>query len=275
PKQIAGQLQLVRNGQTKNLQLDDSWLMQHYPDLLRAISMIKPEPNFFISSVEKTHENDLPLPVIWLRKQGTFWIKAEKGTPLRFVLAVRRIGRSELTSCSGTLTLPNGEVKKFTIPLESTQKFEYKIDSVSETGVSVLETNVGNHAVRLVQCNQPVAFPTYPRLNLIASPCRFYLFVPTESKEFGIRIRGEGSEAVKASIVDPAGQTVWSKDVITETVQFDQIGIDETNIVGAGKINGVWQIVFEKPSRLAFEDFSVTILGVPPILRTEKPELSK
>jgi hypothetical protein len=267
PKQITGQLQLKRNNKTENLTIDHSWLSQHYPNLLRAIPRVKPDTKDFVPIVTTSSETDSSFPVIWLRKQGTFWIHAEKGTPLRFTLSVRKIGKSELSRCAGTLTSPNGTVKKFTIPVESVQKFEYKLDSVSETGVYVLQADVGNHAVRLVQCNQQVAFPANPYLNLISSPCRLYFSVPTESKEFGVRIRGEGAEAVKASIVNPTGQTVWNRDAINETVQFDQT--NENN-----KINGIWQIILERPSRLAFEDFGVTILGVPPIFRTEKMESS-
>ncbi|MDR1271104.1 MAG: right-handed parallel beta-helix repeat-containing protein [Planctomycetaceae bacterium] len=276
PKQITGQLQLKRNDQnnrTENLTINDSWLSQHYPNHLRAIPRFKANTKDFVPLKTKSSETDSSFPVIWLRKQGTLWVYAEKGTPIRFTLAVRKVGKSELTPCSGTLTSPNGKVEKFTIPTESAQNFEYKINSVSETGVYILQTNVGNHAVRIVQCNQPVVFPANPYLNLISSSCRFYFSVPAESKEFGIRIRGSEMEAVKASVVNPAGQTVWSKDTINETFQFDQTRVDE-NTGNNNNIAGIWQIVLERPSRLVFEDFSVTVLGVPPIFHTKKPEHS-
>ncbi|MDR2707031.1 MAG: right-handed parallel beta-helix repeat-containing protein [Planctomycetaceae bacterium] len=275
PKQITGQLQLKRsdqNNQTENLTINDSWLAQNYPNHLRAIPRLKLNTKDFVPLEEpKSPETDSSFPAIWLRHEGTFWVYAEKGTPIRFRLAVRKIGKNELTPYSGTLTSPNGKVEKFTIPVESVQNFEHKTDSVSETGVYILQTNVGSHAVRLVQCNQPVAFPASPYLNLISSPCRFYISVPAESKEFGIRIRGSEMEAVKASVVNPSGQTVWSKDTINETVQFDQTNVDG-NTGNNNSIGGIWQIVLERPSRLVFEDFSVTVLGVPPILRTEKPK---
>jgi hypothetical protein len=276
PKQINGQLQIKQsdqNNRTENLTVNDSWLAQHYPNHLRAIPHLKPDTKDFVPLESKPLETDLVFPVIWLRHQGTFWIYAEKGTPIRFTLAVRRIGNNELTQYSGTLTSPDGKAEKFTIPVESVQNFEHKINSVSETGVYVLQTNVGNHAVRLVQCNQPVTFPANPYLNLIGSPCRFYFSVPAETKEFGIRIRGSEMEAVKASVVNPAGQIVWSKDTINETVQFDQTLVDG-NIGNNNNIAGIWQIVFERPSRLVFEDFSVTVLGVPPIFHVKKTESS-
>ncbi|MDR2115808.1 MAG: right-handed parallel beta-helix repeat-containing protein [Planctomycetaceae bacterium] len=286
PKQITGQLQLKRNNQTENLTINDSWLTQNYPNHLRAIQRVKPDTKdfvpLFVPLETKLSETDsrLPdsrLPVIWLRKSGTFWIYAEKGTPIRLTLAVRRIGNSELAPCSGTFTLPNGKTEKFKIPVESVQNFEYKTNSVAETGVYILQTDVGNHAVRLVQCNQPIVFPANPYLNLIASSCRFYFSVPAESKEFGIRIRGSENEAVKASVVNPAGQTVWTRDNINETVQFDQIRVDgntgnDNN--NNNNIAGIWQIVLERPSRFVFEDFGVTLLGIPPILYAQKPTFS-
>ncbi|MDR0869266.1 MAG: right-handed parallel beta-helix repeat-containing protein, partial [Planctomycetaceae bacterium] len=200
-----------------------------------------------------------PFPVIWLRRQGTFWIYAEKGSPLYFAAAVRQCGQSKLGINSETLTFPNGNIEKLTIPAESANKFEYKIDSVAETGVYVLHFEVGYYAVRLIQCNQPV-FLAAPQFNVFASLGKLYLTVPPESKEFGIRIKGgELGEAVGVKIVDPAGTTVWSEDTITDGVQFDQTAEQR-------KIDGVWQIILEKPSRLTLEDFSIMILGVPPLL---------
>ncbi|MDR2756246.1 MAG: hypothetical protein LBC20_11115, partial [Planctomycetaceae bacterium] len=278
PKQITGQLQLKHNNQTDNLTINDLWLAQNYPNYLRAIPRIKPDTKDFVPFETKLSETDFSFPVIWLRKQGTYWVYAEKGTPIHLSLAVRRIGASELTPCFGTLTPPNGKTEKFTIPVESVQNFEYKINTVSETGVYILQTDVGNHAVCLVQCNQPVVFPANPYLNLIDSPCRFYFSVPVESKEFGVRIRGSENEAVKASVINPAGQTVWSKDTINETVQFDQTAVDgntgnnNNNNNNNNNIHGIWQIVLERPSRLVFEDFSVTVLGIPPIFHAKKPK---
>lgn len=257
PKKIRGSLVLERTGQKEAI--DDAWFAKYYPNRLKPIPLLKPEPSAFRPEKKNDASVDTPLPTFWARKTGTFWMYAEKGTPLRFALGIRKIGRTEIGRSSAALTGPDGVTKKFTISPENAASFEYTIDSAPADGVYELRVDVGMHAVRMIRCNVPIVLPASPRLGLIASTGRLYLTVPKGAKEFGIRIRGEGAEAVKASVVDPTGKTVWTEDAITSAMQFDRTAEEE-------KIDGTWQILLERPTGMPFEDYGITILGVPPLL---------
>ena len=102
-------------------------------------------------------------------------------------------------------------------------------------------------------------------MSLVYTTGTLYFYVPQGTKEFGIRIRGEIGEGVKASVVDPSGQTVWREDNI-DAVQFDRTAQD-------GQIEGLWQIVLERPSGMILEDYHVTMQGIPPLLGLNPKQL--
>ena len=266
PERVMGNLTVDRNEKTDKIRIDDEWFAEHYPNRLKPITSIKLDPMAFVPTKKTDPEVDRPIPTFWQRKKGVFWIYAEKGTPIRLALGVRKIGRIDVGSSTGTLTFPGGEMKKFTISPDRSASFDYRLETVPETGVHQLQVDVGSHAVRMIRCNQPVVIPALPRLALIASTGKLFFNVPQGTKEFGVRIRGEGTEAVKASVVAPDGKTVWTEDGITSAVQFDRSAED-------GAIHGVWQIELARPTGMVFEDFNITILGVSPLLGFSPDEL--
>jgi len=259
PKNVRGTLHLQRGDKTETVEINDAWFAKEYPNVLRRIPWEEPMPERFVP-LEKADVNvDTKFPPVRQRKQGDYWIYAEKGTQIRLALSVRQVGRNAIGRCFGILTLPDGKTNRFDIPSDKAKDFEFALATAPETGVYRLSVDVGSHAVQMLRCNQTVVIPAVPRLGLIYTTGTLYLHVPPGTKEFGIRVRGEPGEAVKASVVDPSGKTVWTEDVIVGAVQFDRTAQE-------GKIDGRWQIVLERPSRLGFEDNKVTILGVPPLL---------
>ena len=88
-------------------------------------------------------ERGLSRSGVWQRKQGDYWIYAEKGTPIRFALAV---GKSPSKNSIGVLTLPDGQTKEFEIPLGKAKDFEFTLADAPITGVYRLSVAVGSHA---------------------------------------------------------------------------------------------------------------------------------
>ena len=266
PKNVRGTLHFQRGDKTETVEINDAWFAKEYPNVLRRIPWKEPVPERFVP-LEKADVNvDTKFPPVWQRKQGDYWIYAEKGTPIRLALSVRQVGRNEIGRCTGVLTLPDGKTNRFDMPADKVQDFEFVLAAAPETGVYRLSVAVESHAVQMLRCNQTVVLPAVPRLGLIYTTGTLYLHVPPGTKEFGVRVRGEPGEAIKASVVDPSGKTVWTEDVIVNAVQFDRTAQE-------GKIDGLWQIVLERPSRLAFEDNKVTILGVAPLLGLNPKQL--
>ena len=266
PKNVRGTLHLRRGDKTETVEINDAWFAKEYPNVIRRIPWEEPAPERFVPSEKADINVDTQFPPVWQRKQGDYWIYAEKGTPIRLALSVRQVGRNEIGRCTGVLTLPDGKTNRFNIPADKVRDFEFVLAAAPETGVYRLSAEVGSHAVQMLRCNQTVVIPAVPRLDLIYTTGTLYLHVPSGTKEFGVRVRGEPGEAIKASVVDPSGKTVWTEDVIVGAVQFDRTAQE-------GKIDGLWQIVLERPSRLGFEDNNVMILGVAPLLGLNPKQL--
>jgi len=263
PKNVRGTLHLRRNEKTETIEIDDAWFVKEYPKVLRNVPVQELSPQQFIP-LEKANVNvDTTFPRVWHRRQGNYWIYAEKGTPIRLALAVRQVGRNEIGGSIGVLTLPDGKTNRFNIPADQAKEFEFVLDTAPETGVYHLSVRVGIHAVQMLRCNQTVVLPASPPLFLFQPRGTLYLHVPVGSKEFGVRVRGS---AVKASVVDPFGKTVWTEDNIIGAVQFDRTAQE-------GKIDGLWQIVLDRPSKRYFQDCHITVLGVPPLLGLNPKQL--
>ena len=266
PRNVRGTLQLRRGDQTETMEINEAWFAREYPNILRRIPLREPAPERFVPLEKANVEVDAPFPPVWQRGQGSYWIYAEKGTPIRFALAVRQIGRVEIGRCAGEWTWPGGETVKFDIPADKLGNFDFVLDEAPATGVYRLSVHVQSHAVQMLRCNQTVVLPALPRLNLIYTTGTFHLHVPVGTEEFGIRVRGDQGEAVKASVVDPSGKIVWTEDNIIGAVQFDRTAQD-------GPIEGLWQIVLDRPGSGVFEDNQLSILGVPPLLGLSPKQL--
>jgi hypothetical protein len=121
-----------------------------------------------------------------------------------------------------------------------------------------LLVDVGANAFTLLEASVPVAFDaTQKAVSLIASTGSLFVPVPQATGVFAFGVAGEGEgEAVQVTVLDPAGQIVWTKDAISQMERFTANG-------GQGAESGLWQIKVARPSRGGFEDFHVEVLGVP------------
>jgi hypothetical protein len=87
----------------------------------------------------------------------------------------------------------------------------------------------------------------------------FFLFVPADVTEFGVKVFGEGGEGVKAALYDAAGNLSGEQDNIIEPHQF---------VVNraATQQGEVWRLRVDRASTAFLEDYRVQLLGVPPVL---------
>ena len=130
-----------------------------------------------------------------------------------------------------------------------------------ETGLYPVVFDAGGNYVQITQSTTPVnvtseagAIPFYFALG------RLCFYVPEGSKELGIKVFGQGQgEAIKATLYDPQGNAVQEKDNIVQAHLFD------VTLKEASK-GEAWSIEFARPSGTTMEDFSVDILGIPPLL---------
>jgi len=118
----------------------------------------------------------------------------------------------------------------------------------------------GNY-VRVVKSSHPLSLSAeIEPIHLIGIGRQFYFYVPAGTREFGIKLWGEGSgEGVKATLYDAAGNQVDQKDDVTQAQQFD-VTLPEAS---RGEI---WSLKTERASHIYLEDYHIDVLGIPPLL---------
>ena len=151
----------------------------------------------------------------------------------------------------------DGKVVKQTALPSFSERAEVRF-TPDQTGFYTLEVDVGANAFILLEASVPVAIDTTKKaVGLIASTGSLFAQVPKGTEVFAFGVAGEGcEEAVHATVIDPSGKPVWTRDNITQMERF-------TSKKDSTMASGLWQINFEKPIQNVFEDYYVEVLGVP------------
>jgi hypothetical protein len=118
----------------------------------------------------------------------------------------------------------------------------------------------GNFA-RLLGSSHPISLDAQRQpIHLIGTLGRLFFYVPAGTREFGIKVFGEGlGEGVKATLCDAAGRTVGQKDDVAQAQQFE-IALPEPS---KGEI---WSLKTEHATHLVLEDYSIELLGIPALV---------
>ncbi len=88
----------------------------------------------------------------------------------------------------------------------------------------------------------------------------FIFYVPPGTTHFGVRVTGQGtSEGIKATLLDPDGEVFGQVDNQYGNHQF------EVNLDAPSK-GEVWTLRLQGPTDLTWDDHSVDLRGVPPLL---------
>ena len=211
---------------------------------------------------------ELKLRPFSLRRAGVFVLHARRGDQVAFALRHLQVGKYSGQPMRVTVLTPSG--KK--LPLgdaafqdETTLQFE-----APETGLHRIPFDCGANKVQMTASNRPVCVSGESgRIKLIGATGDFWFYVPAGTKEFGVKIAGEGeAEAVAATLFDPAGQKLWEKPTITAPEQF----VLAPNASQTGK---AWRITFARPAGTTMEDYYVELQGIPPFLSCTPKALLK
>ena len=138
---------------------------------------------------------------------------------------------------------------------------------VEESGWQTLSVEVGASAFRWEAESTPILTAARPTASLIGTVGDYWFYVPKNAPDLGVRIVGDGTERVSATLFDPSGNEVWRVEnvdgVATWTLPVDP----ETGRPIAPPQAGFWRLRFEKPTVGVLEDFHLTIQGVPALVR--------
>lgn len=266
-----GNLQWTCCGKTSRVELNDQlWKKFYPPSNIRRIPVQTIEPQAVVPVTDSTNfgaQKSIQLEKIFARHGFQAWLYAKAGQTISFSLLQKPVGRAAPAEQPILLTSPSG--KKTQLPTtESGKEVSYSV-AAKETGVYLLDVQVGSHAVCLTQSNVPSAINCQPSRNFVYSVGSLYFWVPEGTKEFGIKFYGMDREQVKATVFAPGstpeGAEVWKQDNISSVAMFFT-ELDKP--VPAG----IWRIRFDRPAEGVLEDFGAALVGLPSIL-SPAPEL--
>ncbi len=194
----------------------------------------------FTAHFQRVGEDNKPMPVKILSPGGGEVPLAHafvRGHPETFAFTAAT-GGAFIVSCD-----PGGACG-FLAPAAPPRKEELTLDE---------HRNVAPRALALVAQERPFSF--------FGRPGIFYFYVPAGVADCCVLVAGSGGERVKATIYNPAGEVAGTADDICLAHRFF-IHRDDAS---RGEI---WLLRTEPPSHYYFEDYTVDLLGIPPILST-------
>ena len=180
------------------------------------------------------------------------------------MLQQRKIGNYPLSNVGAVIKTPSDkEIALDSMPDDAIPKaYEFKAE---EDGWFRLELAFGASTVELTS-NDPILTAARPSLDVCGNVGTFQFYVPNGSKDLGLRVVGSPSERVTATIVDPDGKQVEKLENVSALGSWS-IDVDETTGLPVAPKPGFWTLKLERPTVGVLEDYIVTILGVPALIR--------
>ncbi|MGI5820012.1 MAG: hypothetical protein ACOX9R_18155 [Armatimonadota bacterium] len=195
----------------------------------------------------------------WLRRTNSAMLYAEAGDEVVITASFQQVGRSGGGTANVTIISPSGEeVTVGGIPFQEEGEVSF---TAPETGLYEVRAEPGGNRLTFTGSTHPLNLSTDGApLRLISGGGELYLWVPEGTEEFGVVATGEGTgEAVRVRLFNPAGELVQEDDNVTAAVMLHGV-LDQPSQGEA------WRIVVSAPSDLFYEDHSISVRGVPPLL---------
>jgi hypothetical protein len=193
---------------------------------------------------------------------------ANAGEQVSFTVFVRPVGKGEAKPVPVSLISPSGKLTKLPAA-QGAEKRDYEFKATERGAYTIVcdpqkwaaTVNSATHRVCLYAPKSIVHF--------LGTTGRYFFWVPEGTKEFAIRVSGEGSaESVKAALFDPAGNAIEGKDNISQAHQFVAAPKDAAH-------GEIWSLQLDKPSTGVLEDCYVQLQGIPPLLSSTREGLLK
>jgi len=258
--EVTGNVIIEKDGQKQNVELTKELLSQWMPVLaMKKIPRLSLTEMSFAPRQALAPGQKIALPLWRLRKSGLACVWARQGEAVTVTLRGGQVGRYAMEPIGVHIaSLADQEILKTQTPLAEESPVTF---TAPATGLYLIRTEAGGNWAAFTSSSHPLNFCSVGEpSHFISSTGTLYFFVPAGTKEFGVRIYGEGlGEGVKAALINPAGAVVQEKDNITRAEMFAV----ELAQPAQGEI---WSLKIDKPSGVAMEDYYVDLRGVPPLL---------
>jgi hypothetical protein len=168
-----------------------------------------------------------------------------------------RVGNYPTSPIDVVVTSPSkNEVHKQQVPFGKDSPVTF---TAAETGLHQVSTAAGANSASFTASTHPLCLNAGAGwVHLVYSTGTLYFVVPDGTREFGVRLLGDGAgEGVKATLRNPSGNVVAQRDNITDLFQF--------TVETPQGTPGIWSLTLDRPTGLTLEDFSVGLVGIPPL----------
>lgn len=275
---LTGALSVRGSGLPTLLPLSETYLASLAPDHNRfpiyPIRGRRFEPFGELAAIQN---NTFPygLKPFSVRHAGMLAVYAEAGDEVRLRLTHGQAGWRKSDTAELFAYSPAGKKLPLgRLPFKKTRTLTW---TAPETGVYRIPFTVDNGGVfRAVQCNRPVLWATpgsmylhlfrYGSQPTDSSTGDLYFYVPEGTTEFGLLLAPRSREWLGATVYDPDGKELWSKDTIKET---EQVVLKPR----PGQTARPWKINIRPPAEGHMEDAYLLLQNVPPFVATRPGDL--
>jgi hypothetical protein len=257
---VTGSLIVERQGERTVYALDQEQIDRWVPyDPIVEIPTVAVDDLQFQPVAPREPPARRSLPAHRLRSAATYLLYAAEGETVVIGLKHQRVGRSDGPPLPVVVLDPAGhEVARVEVPLEEEAVCRFTAEA---TGVFRIVSRPGRHTLRIDASSHPVCIAgDGPLVHLLGTTGDFYLWVPAEVREFGLRFQGEGeAERFSVALWDAAGQLRWEQSDIGPAESF--------RVERAATEQGEpWRLRLSRPGIGVLEDIHLEFRGLPPVL---------
>lgn len=262
---VTGTLKILAGETESHLEITPDWLnKQHRGNTFKRFPKYETAKAQFRPLQIEAKDQGFPQKPFSQRRSGTLVLFASHGTEVKFAVKHMKVGRYSGQPIVVSAVTPSGrQLSVGEVPFKAEASLSF---IAPETGLYRLPIQCGLNKFQLVSTNCPTSISSDARrVSFVSSVGDLYFYVPAGTKEFGVKIFGEGMEGVGAAILNPQRKTLWQKPTITMPEQF--VGVPESD---QGEI---WTLRIARPATGAMEDYYVELQGISPFLATNPTSL--
>ncbi len=258
---VTGTLILERAGERTPLEVTEERLAQWAPRSdIPNISVLSLEGVELVPVMDEAPAEPTYAPSTTnIRRRGSGMLYAQEGDEVSITAYFGQVGRSEARSAPITVSSPSGEeMAKADVPFQDEAEVSF---TAPETGLYEVYTEPRGNYMRFVESSHPLNLSTEAApLTLIYGGGQYYIWVPEGVEEFVVVATGDGTgEAIRVGLHNPDGELVQEEDNVAAAVLMH-------GVLEAPSQGEAWMIEVSRPSELYFEDHSLSVRGVPPLL---------
>jgi len=253
---LSGFVTAEQPGSQRRIALTREWIRKTFPAPLAA-RVPRVEAELAKARVIDEVDGVRELSPVWLRFDVRYVLRVGAGQEAVVTMAHTQVDKSKAQTKPLRVLGPSGDtVGEWPLPpFGERLTIQFKVE---QAGFYTLEADAGRNAIALRAANVPVAIDaTRQALLVFRSEGSLFAAVPRGTGVFALAAAGGWQgEAVKLTVIDPAGAVVWSRDDI---LQMDGYTATE----GEGLPGGLWEMKLESPGGEGFKNYYADVRGVP------------